>query len=78
MKELSFVSMNDFQSWKEREEEATYTTYVKSQQTYHPSFEGVFFANDLINTGMHNVTSLVAEISNRYYFVCCRDGIYTK
>lgn len=40
LKELSFVSMNDFQSWKEREEEATYSTYVKGQKTYHPSCEG--------------------------------------
>jgi len=41
MKELSFASMNDFQSWKEREEEITYATYVKSQQTYHPSSKGM-------------------------------------
>ena len=40
MKEFSFVSMNDFQSWKEREE-ATYAIYMKSQQTYHSSSEGM-------------------------------------
>lgn len=32
--------MTEFQSWKEREEDATYTTYVKSQQTYHPHTSG--------------------------------------
>ena len=42
MKELSFVSMNDFQSWKESEEESTYSTCVKGQQMYHRSIEGVF------------------------------------
>ena len=31
--------MNEFMSWKEREEEATYTSYVKGQQTYHPTSE---------------------------------------
>lgn len=62
MKELSFVSMNDFQSWKEREEEATYATYVKSQQTYHPSSEGVFLQkSESMNSGMHN-----------YILLCCR------
>ena len=39
MKELSFVSMNDFQSWKDKEE-TTYAIYV-NQQTYHPSSEGM-------------------------------------
>ena len=32
--------MTEFQSWKEREENATYTTYVKNQLTYHPHTSG--------------------------------------
>ena len=37
---LTFPSMREFVDWKEREEEATYSTYVKSQQTYRPSSSG--------------------------------------
>lgn len=40
MKTLTFSSMRDFLFWKEREEEATYSTYVKGQQKYHPSSNG--------------------------------------
>lgn len=32
--------MSEFNSWIEREEDATYTTYVKSQQSYHPHSSG--------------------------------------
>ena len=35
-KKLRFSSNVEFLSWKEREEEVTYTTYVKSHQMYHP------------------------------------------
>lgn len=34
--ELTFSSMNEFTSWREREEEITYTTYVRDTQTYQP------------------------------------------
>ena len=37
LKTLMFSSMKEFLTWKEREEEATYATYVKKQQTYKPS-----------------------------------------
>ena len=40
-KDLSFCTMAEFKSWKEREEEATYSTYVKGNQTYHPRTEGI-------------------------------------
>ncbi len=39
-KTLHFKSMTEFNSWKEMEEEATYTAYVKTQQTYKPSASG--------------------------------------
>jgi len=32
--------MTEFLAWKEKEEEATSTTYVKKQQTYQPQSEG--------------------------------------
>ena len=32
--------MTKFHSWKEMEEDATYTSYVKNQQTYHPHISG--------------------------------------
>lgn len=41
---LCFTTLEEFQAWKEREEEASYTTYVKGQQTYHPHDPG-----DLLN-----------------------------
>ena len=28
--------MKEFLTWKEREEELTYTTYIKDQSPYHP------------------------------------------
>jgi hypothetical protein len=39
---LEFSSMTEFNSWKEREEDATYTTYVKNQQAYKPNSSGRF------------------------------------
>ncbi len=32
--------------WKEREEEATYSMYTKTQQTYHPSSGGKVYYVD--------------------------------
>ena len=32
--------MTEFQQWKEREEEITYTTYVRRDRTYHPQNAG--------------------------------------
>ena len=40
LKTLSFTSMREFLYWKEREEEATYSSYTKGQQTYNPSSSG--------------------------------------
>ena len=31
-----FASMIEFYKWKEMEEEATYTTYVRGDRTYQP------------------------------------------
>ena len=36
-RELNFDSMEAFQGWKEREEENTYSMYVKDQRPYQPS-----------------------------------------
>lgn len=35
-KTLTLNSIIEFEAWKEKEEEATYTTYVKSQKSYVP------------------------------------------
>ena len=50
---LEFPSMTEFMSWKEREEDATYTAYVKSQQTYNPQLSGTVY--DYINHDMSNL-----------------------
>jgi hypothetical protein len=34
---LEFSSLALFEAWKEREEEITYSTYVKGQRSYFPS-----------------------------------------
>ena len=34
--ELKFSSMTEFHAWKEREEDITYTSYVKDTQGYQP------------------------------------------
>jgi len=41
-KVFSFSSMMEFLAWKEKVEETTSTSYVKTQQTYsHPRLEGM-------------------------------------
>ena len=34
--EMSFESMEAFHTWKEREEESTYSMYVRDQRPYQP------------------------------------------
>ena len=34
---LQFTFTLEFEVWKENEEEATYSSYVKGQQSYHPT-----------------------------------------
>jgi len=41
--------LGEFHLWREREEEVTYTTYVKGQQTYHP-----------LGTGIHKISNTTA------------------
>ena len=33
--------MAEFMAWKDKEEEVTNTSYVRTQQTYHPAYEGI-------------------------------------
>ena len=40
IKQLHFSTWSDFELWKQTEEDATYTTYIKGQQTYCPQAEG--------------------------------------
>ena len=62
--------MTEFQSWKEMEEDATYTTYVKHQQTYpHTSGEHAH-AISLSKIMFYGHT----EIKARHYFICCQSG----
>jgi len=35
--------MIEFLAWKENEEETTTTCYVKTQQTYHPKLESMYY-----------------------------------
>ena len=39
-KHVNFNSMTEFNQWKEREEEITYTTYIWRDRTYQPSSGG--------------------------------------
>ena len=64
--------MTEFKSWKEREEEATYTTYVKSQQTYHPHTSG----NHIIASLMIFTIFLSYRYCGSILLVCCRSGKY--
>ena len=67
--------MTEFNSWKEREEDATYTTYVKNQQAYNPSSSGkLACACSVVNYPSFIVFYRQAEIKTRHYFVCCRSG----
>ena len=72
-KSLEFSCMTEFQSWKEREEDATYTTYVKNQQTYHPHASGKY-AHTMLSNIVYYFTCIHAEIKVRHYFICCRSG----
>ena len=38
-REFTFPSMVEFLAWKEKEEEISNTSYVKTQQMYHPKLE---------------------------------------
>ena len=38
-RKFTFPSMVEFQAWKENEEEISNTSYVKTQQAYHPKLE---------------------------------------
>ena len=38
-KEFNFTTMAEFMAWKDKEEEATNTSYVRTQQNYHPVSE---------------------------------------
>lgn len=64
--------MTEFTSWKEREEDATYTTYIKNQQAYKPSSSGEFVM--VLSIPVILLVYQQTEIKTRYYFVCCRSG----
>ena len=66
--------MTEFTSWKEREEDATYTTYVKNQQAYKPSSSGEFLVLLSIPVNIILLVYWQTEIKTRHYFVCCRSG----
>ena len=40
-KEFKFSTMAEFAAWKNQEEASTRTSYVRTQQTYHPVCEGI-------------------------------------
>ena len=63
---MHFKSMTEFSSWKEMEEEAAYTTYVKTEQTYKTSVSGN--SKYLLANIHHKYTDIAAC----YYFISCR------
>ena len=40
-RKFTFSTMAEFMAWKDKEEESTNTSYVRTQQTYHPASEGI-------------------------------------
>ena len=40
IQELQFSGWQAFELWKQKEEAATYTSYIKGQQSYSPQLEG--------------------------------------
>ena len=63
--------MTEFQSWMEMEEDATYTTYVKNQQTYHPHTSGEHAHAISLSKIMFYWHT---EMKARHYFICCQSG----
>lgn len=65
--------MTEFNQWKEREEEITYTTYVCRDRTYQPQTNGkqIWLAISLSFCQL-----IIIDVHLRHYFVCCRDGNY--
>ena len=75
--ELNFASMGAFQSWKEREEENTYSMYVKDQRSYQPkSMKDTY--NVYILFYVATSKNMILGVINRHYYVCCRDGKYEE
>ena len=51
--EMSFESMEVFHTWKEREEENTYSMYVKGQRAYQPkAMEGNMHSSNNTDVAM--------------------------
>ena len=64
-KTLKFFTLAEFHLWREREE-ATYTTYVKGQQTYHPY--GTRMYPTPLQHSLKNVLFITCRhILSRYY-----------
>ena len=40
IQQLQFSGWPAFEHWKQKEEDATYTSYIKGQQSYSPQLEG--------------------------------------
>ena len=77
--EISFDSMEAFQTWKEREEESTYSMYAKDQRSYKPKAMEGYVHGTYIRAAMCEVVDNVfTGVVNRYYYVCCRDGKYVE
>ena len=46
---FNFHSMKEFLTWKGREEELTYTTYIKDQSPYHPKgYDGIVITRSVM------------------------------
>ena len=67
---LQFTSTSEFEVWKGNEEEATYASYVKGQQSYHPTSNN---GNSTLELNIV-IECIYTDIKWRHYFICCRDG----
>ena len=64
--------MTVFNSWKEREEDATYSTYVKGQQTYQPRVAGkCMYMHDKNNWQLYSI--ILCVISPLLYILLHRN-----
>ena len=70
--------MIEFLAWKEKEEEITNTCYVKTQQTYHPKIECMYYAPTLALLPMPISFSTITAIKERLFYICCRSGKYKE
>ena len=67
-RQLRFNNDTEFKKWKEREEEATYTTYVRRDRIYRPQASGkILTLHDILskNTFRYSETAVFSMLQRR-------------